>query len=155
MTHSEDTPNETFNIGEQALDISLKCGDLVTSLSRSLFILRQKRTTLEEKAIARYFHQSAQLLGLIVSKLHLALGEDADANLRHSTLDLLRSTVQDLQTRVDELLKILHYNVNFLEQYFEYDFYNKLTNESHTLENLQRVCEETPPQWSITTDKAI
>ncbi len=142
MTRSDDRQDSSFDSGEQILEITLSCGELVTALSRSLFILRQKRRTLEEKAISNYFHQATQLLGLIVAKLHRALEKGEEKNIESTQLVLLETTTGDLKTRVDELLKILHYNLNFLEQYFEHDFFTKLSTESEALQNLQLVHEK-------------
>lgn len=145
MTRSDDQPAEsTFSCAEQLLEISLSCGELITAISRSVFVLKQKRTTLEEKAIMRYLHQCTNLIGLIIAKLHFAFANNKENTLNQINVELLRSTTVDLRTRVDELLKILHYNFNFLEQYFEYDYVNKLTNESLAVENLQAVYDSMP-----------
>ncbi len=145
MTRTDDASTETsLSAGEQILELSLQCSELVTAITRSTFILKQKRTTLEEKAISRYLHQCSKLLGLILAKLHESLAERTEENLPQPSLDLLRETTVDLRNRVDELLKILHYNLNFLEQYFEYDYLNKLANESEALEKLQRVFDALP-----------
>jgi hypothetical protein len=43
--------------------------------------------------------------------------------------DELEVQLADLEPIVDELLKVLRYDLNFLEQYYEYGLYTKLTNE--------------------------
>lgn len=142
MTLTDDSSAESLlTRGEEVLEISLKCSELITAISKSTFILKQKRTTLEEKAISRYLHQCGNLLGLILAKLHKSLAERTEENLSQFALELIQNTTVDLRTRVDELLKILHYNLNFLEQYFEYDYLNQLANESQILENLQQAVE--------------
>lgn len=139
MTISDQAEQISFDKAELVLELTLGCGDLISTTSRSLFMLRQKRRTLEEKAISSYFHKAIQRVSAIVLVLHESLEHGQENKLDDAELLLLQATIRDLQSRVDELLKILRYNLNFLEQYFEYDFFGKLSTESCAIENLDNV----------------
>lgn len=132
----EKNSTNALDTAERILEVTLTLGELIAAISRALFILRQKRRTLEEKAIARYLHRAAHLLGLMAAGLHELLEQGGEQRVDCNQLEQLSTTATDLKQRVDELLKILHFNLNFLEQYFEYDFFAKLSNESNVIEQL-------------------
>ena len=56
-------------------------------------------------------------------------------------LSEVESFLERLQTTVDELLKVLRYDLNFVEQYFEFNFYGRLTNEDGFVHESQRLLE--------------
>ena len=107
--------------------------------------MTEKRVTLEEKMIRTYFHRLAANLAAVASQVHSRLADvygDGSARLEEKTLliveragalklltDELEVQLADLEPIVDELLKVLRYDLNFLEQYYEYGLYTKLTNE--------------------------
>lgn len=110
-----------------ALASSLSCASTVSRIDESLLILSQKRRTVEEKIIFRYFHRLAAAYAGILNFLHTsALHEESlDSELVH-LLNRLQIVSANVCECVDELLKILKYDFNYLEQYFEYDYSARL-----------------------------
>jgi|GEM_PF-641429 len=47
-----------------------------------------------------------------------------------------------IETSIDELLKGLRHNLNYVEQYFEFNYYGKLTNEETFLEDSQGLLDQ-------------
>lgn len=136
----QNSSDEIAVLFEQALLSSKECSEIISIIDESLILLAQKRRTLEEKAIITHFHVFVQLYGSIITLLHEYI-----SGLRYETerlktqLNRLRTVNENLRKSVEELLKILKYNFNFLEQYFEYDYCAKLLNESEFKEDLQAV----------------
>jgi len=65
------------------------------------------------------------------------------------TTDQIKDTCENfdqlllrLEATVDELLKVLRYDLNFVEQYFEFNYYGKLTNEETFLEDSQGLLDQ-------------
>ena len=127
-----------------ALNASLECSRIVELMNEVLILLTQKRRTLEEKAIAEYFHKSIIIHAGIICKIHQWANEAAaepDTQLFSSVFEKLQTVNEKLRIRVEELLKVVRYNLNYLEQYFEYDFYTKLTAEPPILADLEAVLQ--------------
>lgn len=115
------------------------CSKNIMLISRSLLLLSQKRRTLEEKAIAAYFHEIVSQSAKIIDLLHSEISNSA--LLGQTTvelLDRLQNVNENLHNRIEELLKILNYDLNFLEQYFEYDFCSSML-EKKELHELQQI----------------
>jgi hypothetical protein len=102
--------------------------------------LSEKRVTLEEKMIRMHLHQLSALCGRVTQEAHLLLASHYDA-IPETTLDELRSLTVDVQTVVADLLKIIRYNLNFLEQYYEYDYYSRLQNDHKFVERMQKIVD--------------
>ncbi|MBZ0186013.1 MAG: hypothetical protein K8F91_07125 [Candidatus Obscuribacterales bacterium] len=112
----------------------LKATDIV---DQTLACLLEKRVTLEEKMIRRYLVRLAIKLSNLILELHAELADpDCDIETRH--LRDLRQAAAKTQEVIGELLKMIAYNWNFLEQYFEHEFYAKLINEHKLEEELTR-----------------
>jgi len=47
-----------------------------------------------------------------------------------------------IEPSIDELLKVLRHNLNYVEQYFEFNYYGKLTNEETFLEDSQGLLDQ-------------
>ncbi len=125
----EDTKKEISPLLRAASALS----ECLSSLTSATAKLAEKRATLEEKMIARYFHELAQEVSTASSIVHTILserkeswtGEDIDA-----AIELAASIKEKLQ----EFHKAIDYDWNYLEQYFEHGFYLELTESSHLLE---------------------
>ena len=121
------------------------CFLLTIKINEIVSRMTEKRVTLEEKMIRNYFHQLAANLVSCAAAMHQGLADAySDGATRHEQktqaivaytgeLLTLSNALEELlaasEVIVDDLLKILRYNLNFLEQYYEYGLYTKLTNE--------------------------
>lgn len=112
-------------------------------VSEILTELACKRVTLEEKMIRRHFHELSIVLGSVVQRLH-SLARQGDEIADKCLLDELLALLADIEKQLDELLKIVHYNLNFLEQYFEHGFVEKLLNEYCFPQRLQAILDKLP-----------
>ena len=124
---------------EKILTESMNCSKNVTLICQSLLLLSQKRRTLEEKAIIAYFNELAIVNAKIIELLHSCISNSR--SLGQSTdeiLGKLQTVNENVCSRIEELLKILNYNFNFLEQYFEYDYCAKLL-EKKELQELEKI----------------
>lgn len=116
---------------------------LISLIDECLLLLSEKRRTLEEKAIAEYFHQLASCYAGVLVLLHSCMS--TQDSLEQPVLDLvniLRTVNEKVRNCVEELLKILKYNLNFLEQYFEYDYCARLRNNPELLDALEALRAE-------------
>ncbi len=138
------------------------CFSLATKINEIVSRMTEKRVTLEEKMIRTYFHQFAANLVSCAAAIHQSLANAyGDGTTRHeqktqaivalaAELLNLSNALEELlaasEVIVDDLLKILRYDLNFLEQYYEYGLYTKLTNESdfvsQSQELLQRINQQ-------------
>lgn len=121
------------------------CFALGIKINEVISRLTEKRVTLEEKMIRTYFHRVAANLAEISGCVHGILAAaygDEGSRLEEKTrlvvekagsiLPLtteLSDKLVELEKVVDDLLKVLRYDLNFLEQYYEYGLYTRLTNE--------------------------
>jgi hypothetical protein len=105
-----------------------------------MLILNDKRETLEEKMIKRDFQRTTVALSRCLERLHdLCLVNDQAG---HPLLQTLEVILIDLKSAVSEFLKVAQYDLNFLEQYFEYDFNIRLVNEWQFPVRLERFLTE-------------
>lgn len=128
---------------DQGLQLQLKLSEIVGRLS-------EKRVTLEEKMIRSYLHDLASTLLEMTSILHKSLSKTytsgqnksekereafiiEEAGKALSWASALAAIQLESEEIADNLLKVLRYNLNFLEQYYEYDFYGSLTNDKNVL----------------------
>ncbi len=97
--------------------------------------LATKRVTLEEKMIVNYFKE-------LSSKTRAATDALNSIGTKNQTCDALPE-LQELAFETKEslrdLLKIINYNLNFLEQYFEHDYYDRLVYEKRYVERMDAV----------------
>ncbi|MBP9091797.1 hypothetical protein KBI23_12300 [bacterium] len=123
---------------DHCLTLTIKINEIISRMT-------EKRVTLEEKMIRTYFHQFAANLVSCAASIHQSLANAyGDGTTRHEqktqaivTLagellarsNALEELLGASEVIVDDLLKILRYDLNFLEQYYEYGLYTKLTNE--------------------------
>jgi hypothetical protein len=123
------------------LQRSLECSRIIEMIDEVLLALSQKRTTLEEKTIAEYFHRIVGTLCTVLSLLHSCLLETGRGQpaIAPEHIQRLQIVNENVRNRIEELLKIVNYNMNHLEQYFEYDYCAKLIEEPGFLQEYQEV----------------
>jgi len=131
---------ETLTPIQLALTESLSAASLVALTDESLLILNQKRRTLEEKAISKYFHRLSRANANIIAQLHSRIYEhDSIDENTVEQLHRLRTVNENVRSCVAELLKILKYDFNYLEQYYEYDYCARLLNNEEMVASLERI----------------
>ncbi|MBI5172976.1 MAG: hypothetical protein SFV17_27390 [Candidatus Obscuribacter sp.] len=124
----------------------------------------EKRVTLEEKMIRSYFHEMAAVLFVINATVHRQMSQiytsagkqnarkepsaprqdagrikEIEEGLTElaTALEDLRGLQEKISVQLADLLKVLAYNLNFMEQYFEYGFYTRINNDDNCLEALK------------------
>lgn len=133
MTETADT-----SFSESWLKEVRRIAILVDKISESLQLLAGKRTTLEEKSISKYLHELIAEYGLIIWRLQSRLARDR-AFSAESTLVELAEVTRAAESAVDDLLRAGRFNLNYLEQYFEYDFNNRLKLEYRFVDEVRRI----------------
>lgn len=137
----EEQVKEILMVLDGVFSLTIKINEVVSRLS-------EKRVTLEEKMIRSYFHELAANLACCAAAGHNRLARaykttharsqqkpsndisplvSDESLLTHARA--LKELTEASEVIIDDLLKILRYDLNFLEQYYEYDYYTKLTNE--------------------------
>lgn len=112
--------------------------DAVGMMSEGIELLGEKRETLEEKMIKSYFHSLSIACCQCIEKVH-AIMVASPERLADESIGDLHALREELLAALGELLKIMRYNWNFLEQYFEFDFNAKLHHEFLFQERLEKV----------------
>jgi len=131
------------------IDIESVICDCLKALSNNLNVIAQivsrlatKRTTLEERMIRNTLHQLGSTIGMSVTSFHQNWLKDPSLSTlsKSGSVEVL-SAIQKISEEIDvvlsEFLKMANYNLNFLEQYYEYDFNAKLMYEHRFDERLQ------------------
>lgn len=123
------------------LESAMRAANGLTNLSSTIveivLELANKRVTLEEKMIKVYLHELAVVASHLVAVLHSITRDGAKSE--SDVIAEVAQITQEAQASVDELLKIIRYDLNFLEQYFEKDFYDKMALEHKYVERLQNL----------------
>jgi len=117
------------------LTVSRQLASAAKTICNCLAALSSKRLTLEEKLIGKYLHSVIAECGKALTAIHWRLAKEQD--LPQPALEELRKETELLNGDARELEKIIDYDLNFLEQYFEHDFYTRLANERRYLEKLR------------------
>ena len=100
---------------------------LVADIDEALSILATKRTTLEEKIISKELHRLAAQYSFMLAAIHKHL---ADGKVpAEKNLESLRTFNFSVYEAIESLVRALKYNLNYVEQYFEFGYANRLTNE--------------------------
>jgi hypothetical protein len=118
----------------QQLQIAIECMGLLTEI---LVIFNGKRETLEERKIKDIFHGLGVAICRFLEKLYLL-------TMSRSFLDDEKIVASsnlfgEIKMSANELLKIARYDLNFLEQYFEYDYCARLNSESQFVERIENL----------------
>ena len=125
---------------DSILQLTQNVGESLNVAAEVLFILNGKRETLEEKMIKEILHKLCTALSQLLKTLHEFCLSD---KLPHEKkIEEARALVEEIRLSVSELRKIARYDLNFLEQYFEYDYCAKLQNEHKFVERLEVVLGE-------------
>lgn len=112
--------------------------DAVLLITSTLLSIKDKRVTLEEKMIKNHLHELAKNISYTVGDIHTYFKEK-DYEIDEKSLEALSGLALDIQSTVGELEKIVGYNWNFLEQYYEHGYYGRLVNEHKFLERLKAI----------------
>ena len=105
-------------------------------IETALIALANKRETLEERMIKNNLHQVLAALGESLQIFHTKAQDksfDIDDHLRTD----LSSLVSEIEHVFAEFNKMIDYDLNFLEQYYEHEFYARLANEHRFTERLK------------------
>ena len=128
---------------QQALLFSQNACTNILLMDEAILLLAQKRRTLEEKAIANHFHSLIEAYSRVIALLHMYMSSNSDLDERKLvTIHKLQTVNEKVRNRVDELLKIIKYDLNFLEQYFEYEYCGRLLNEDTFLRDVNEALTE-------------
>jgi hypothetical protein len=128
------------NPAQFALSQSMAAAGVVALIDESLLILSQKRRTLEEKAIVTYFCSLACAYAGIIGCLHMSVSRDElVGQVVVDLLPRLQTVNENVRSCVEELLKVLKYDFNYLEQYFEYDYCARLLGNQELLAALAEI----------------
>ncbi len=104
---------------------------ILSDIDDALSMLAAKRTTLEEKIISQELHSLAAKFCLILNSVHSRLRDNNAPSEQEIALEKWRTLNFQVHETVESLLKALRYNLNYVEQYFEFNFANRLKNELH------------------------
>lgn len=110
-------------------------------IAEALILLSEKRETLEEKLIKTYFARLSICCSSCLEKtIRLSQGRSAPGLTPPG--EELEPLLEELLTALQESLKVVRYDFNFLEQYYEHAFFQKLENEYLFLERLGQVSSQ-------------
>jgi hypothetical protein len=125
------------NTVERAMALANQLALITAKVGETVILLCEKRVTLEEKMLRAYLHDVAVICADILRRVH-AFTKDG-AKSESEIFDELHTLSGEITLQLDELLRIVRYDLNFLEQYFEHDFYDKLVHEHRFIERLRQV----------------
>lgn len=108
---------------------------VAAQIERALAGLEGKRVTLEEKMIKAYLNELLIAIADYTSGTHRIIKNGA-FDIEIDAFDQLALLIADMQPVFDELNKTIDYDWNFLEQYYEHEFYGRLSNEHRFKERL-------------------
>jgi hypothetical protein len=129
--------NDEQDRTQSAMESASQVGNVISKVGEIVIILNDKRVTLEEKMIRMYLHDVAVTGAMIAGSLHALTRGGAYPDKQDLTN--LESVLLELIGSLDELLKMARYDLNFLEQYFEHGYYQKLRYELCFVERLQSI----------------
>jgi hypothetical protein len=134
-----DISDDRSSQSRRILSLLRQCSQAVENIAEALQILLEKRSTLEEKAICAYLLEIAQLQAAVSSQL-IGVLRQSNAELAESELLRLTDLNESLLENLAGFLKAAKYDFNYLEQYFEHDFYEQLEAEDYKA-NYQTWCD--------------
>ena len=111
---------------------SMQSLSLVTKrISQALSFLINKRATVAEKGIKEELALCAELEAFLLYSLSKAVKQKCYCFSEAECLKLQRMNIK-LSKQLQAFIKAATYNLNYLEQYFEHDFWLDLTNSKFT-----------------------
>jgi len=119
---------EAFLANASWLGEVFRLSKAVEIMSECLARLADKRETLEEKMIKSYLHRLSISCCICIEKIHQRFLDDS-GSLQEAPEELWTALTEQLVVSLTDFVKIVRYNLNFLEQYYEYDFHLKLISE--------------------------
>lgn len=130
MNSTNACPKTEWSPYQHSLICSKECHENSMLLDECLLLLSSKRRTLEEKIIIKYFQELACSIAGIIKGLHMCMLRTPIIEPSQHDLERLQTVNEKLSRILSDLLKILNYDFNFLEQYFEHDFSSSLLSNS-------------------------
>jgi hypothetical protein len=103
-----------------------KTAQILLRINEALIILDAKRVTVEEKMISSSFHQLSITLSKIIACSEKMIGEDSESRINGHLIEELRILNAETLEALDDFLKAARYDLNFLEQYYEHKFLERL-----------------------------
>lgn len=125
----------------QWLSETKRIGELIVQISRVLIALHEKRTTLEEKMISRYLQDLLAGYGRVLEYVNTLLN-DEKVHIGAELFGELSNLNSSVLSVIEELLKMIGYDLNFLEQYYEHAFLDRLIQDYRFKDNLARICQQ-------------
>jgi hypothetical protein len=119
---------EAFLTSASWLGEVFRLSKAVEIMSECLARLADKRETLEEKMIKSYLHRLSISCCVCIEKIHQRFLNGSES-LQEAPEEVWTTLTEQLVVSLTDFVKIVRYNLNFLEQYYEYDFHLKLISE--------------------------
>ena len=117
-----------------------RAGEIVATIADSLLVLFGKRTTLEEKSIGVHYNRLAAEYGVVISSAHRIMAGGGTLPPEDELAHLTEVNIRVKET-LEHFLKVATYDANFLEQYFEFDYNTRLTEEYRFDEEVKRIAD--------------
>jgi hypothetical protein len=108
------------------------------SIMQVMNILAAKRVTLEEKMITAHLKDLAETYDDIGKRSDL-LQKTFEQDPFENILENFHTLNVEISSTIESFLKMANFNLNFLEQYYEHDFYDKLLNEFRFLDRARKI----------------
>ena len=134
QSNSTDPSNSICNLLEV---VRLNCR-IVDLIAQTLIELSAKRITLEEKMIQNHFVVTANHSSRAVCGVTSILNSSISTEVEALALEL-KLLCHDIIPALEEFLKMIRYNPNFLEQYYEYGFNERLLYEHRFAERMESI----------------
>lgn len=124
---NQDLPEEVLYA---LLSVSKQESELLGKISELVKLLLEKRITLEEKMIRTYYLQLAQTHSVILKRLFFCILNPDKTIVESKIIAELTEVNEKILAGVDDFLGAARHNLNYLEQYFEHDFYEELSQSN-------------------------
>jgi hypothetical protein len=115
-------------------------GLVIRRISQVLSFLIDKRVTIAEKAIQEELALCVERESLLLYALSKAIKQKCQSLSENDCLKLRRINIK-LSKQLQAFIKAATYNLNYLEQYFEHDFWLNLANNKFA-EQLSQFTQE-------------
>lgn len=103
-------------------------GSTVSYISQALLIMANKRLTLAEKAICNELHACVYWENCLIAVL-IQFVQEENFVLTSTDGKSLRQINIKLTKRLQAFIQAANHGLNYLEQYFEHDFWLELSND--------------------------
>jgi hypothetical protein len=123
-----------------AMECAKKLADVLIQIAEIISALADKGVTLEEKMMRADLHELAAVAAQCSASLHRCT-EYGDT-LNEQLLNSLQEICQEAAGSLQELEKAIKHNLNYLEQYFEYDFNVRMRSQYRYRERLGEIAAQ-------------